>query len=287
MRGAPQEPATVAQLVVHGGAGAVPEAERTGRQAAVERALAAGWARLAASALEAVMAAVRHMEDEPLLNAGVGATLNEDGAVELDASVMVGADLRVGACAAVTDVRHPVDLARAVMDDGRHVLLVAEGASRFARGQDLAMCGNAAFITGARRAATRSPDQDTVGAVARDAGGRLAVAVSTGGVNGKLAGRVGDAPLPGCGFYADDSRGAAAGTGQGEAFMQLALCHAAVVEMGGGLGAAEAARAAVELLARRVGGAGGLIAIDSQGRIGAACNTQFMAWAQRQGDPGG
>src|SRR5213080_74954 len=114
-------------LIVHGGAGPVPASELAERQAAVERALEAGWERMVGGALEAAVAAVRHMEDEPLLNAGVGACLNADGVVELDAGVMEGAGLRAGGVACLRDVRHPIDLAVAVMQDGRHVLLAAEG----------------------------------------------------------------------------------------------------------------------------------------------------------------
>ena len=116
-------------LVVHGGAGPVPESELAERQAAVERALEAGWQRIGAGALDAAVAAVRHMEDEPLLNAGIGACLNADGVVELDAGVMDGRDRSAGGAACLRDVRHPIDLALAVMRDGRHVLLAADGAS--------------------------------------------------------------------------------------------------------------------------------------------------------------
>ena len=119
-------------LIVHGGAGPVPGTERTHRQAAVERARDIGWSTIGIGALAAAVAAVRHMEDEPLLNAGIGACLNSDGVVELDAGVMEGAGLRAGGVACLRDVRHPIDLAVAVMDDGRHVLLAADGASRFA-----------------------------------------------------------------------------------------------------------------------------------------------------------
>ena len=120
-------------LIVHGGAGPSPVAERPLRQAAVDRALAAGWALIGTGALAAAVAAVRQLEDEPLLNSGIGACLNLEGDVELDAGVMEGAQLRAGGVGAVRDVRHPIDLAMEVMKDGRHVLLVDDGASRFAR----------------------------------------------------------------------------------------------------------------------------------------------------------
>jgi L-asparaginase / beta-aspartyl-peptidase len=268
-------------LIVHGGAGGPPEHERAERRAAVERALDAGWAAMGQGALEAVVAAVRHLEDEPVLNAGIGASLNLDGEVELDAGVMEGTTLRAGAVGAVRDARHPIDLARAVMDDGRHVLLVGGGASRFARERGVETCGPEVFVTERQRLSWRAAAADTVGAVARDAAGRTAVAVSTGGMPRKWPGRLGDTPLPGAGFYADDRRGVACGTGVGEGFMRLCLCHLAVVEMAHGMSAGQVAPGAVEHLARRVGGSGGVILIDAAGRAAAAHNTPFMAWAQR------
>lgn len=270
-----------AALVVHGGAGAPSPHEYDERQSAVERALEAGWKSLREGALEAVLAAVRHMEDEPFLNAGIGACLNSDGEIELDAAVMEGTDLRVGAVGAVTDVRHPVDLARAIMEDGRHVLLVAGGASRFARDRGVETCDPSTFVTERQLRNFQRQGHDTVGAVAVDAQGHTAVAVSTGGVSFKLPGRVGDSPVPGAGFYADDGAGAVCGTGQGEGFMRLVLSHLAVIELKHGMGAQEVATGAVDFLHKRVGGEGGVILVTSDGEIAAAHNTPFMAWASR------
>jgi beta-aspartyl-peptidase (threonine type) len=263
------------QLVVHGGAGSPPEAERPQRQRAVEAALDRGWSALVEGALEAVVTAVRHMEDEPLLNAGIGASTNLDGSVELDAGLMEGTGLRVGSVAAVRDIRHPIEGARAVMDDGRHVLLAGAGASRLSAARGVELCDPATFLTPGR-----PPAGDTVGAVARDRDGRIAVAVSTGGTPRKLPGRVGDSPLVGCGFYAYDRLGGACATGLGEAFMRLVLCHQAVMEMAGAP-ASEVAGRLIQELARRVGGSGGLILVDARGGVGAAWNTPFMPWAER------
>lgn len=276
-------------LLVHGGAGAPPQAEYGVRNAAAERAADAGWAvlgRPGASALDAVVAAVRHLEDEPALNAGIGACLNSDGVVELDSAVMDGRDLRVGAVGAVRDVRHPVDAARAVMEAGRHVLLVAEGASRFARDAGLEIVPNDTFVTERQRdnlsrvLAAREV-ADTVGAVAVDAEGHVAVAVSTGGVYGKHPGRVGDSPLAGAGFYADDGAGAICATGQGEGFVRTVLCHRAALELERGMSVQQVADGAIEYLERRVGGSGGLIVVTPDGRVAAARNTPFMAVASR------
>ena len=265
-------------LIVHGGAGPVPDAERQPRQAAVERARDEGWSRIGDGALAAAVAAVRHMEDEPLLNAGIGACLNSDGEVELDAGVMLGADRRAGGAACLRDVRHPIDLAVAVMEDGRHVLLAAAGASRFAREHGIEMADPAIFVTDRKRQKLLE-GADTVGAVARDAEGHLAVAVSTGGRTGKLPGRIGDSPIPGAGFYADDRFGAVCGTGVGEAFIRLGLARLIVIELQHGMDAATVAIGAIEHLGKALQASGGVILIAHEGSPHAAFNTPAMPWA--------
>ena len=265
-------------LIVHGGAGSVPDDERDARRQAVERAREAGWAQISAGALEAAVAAVRHMEDEPLLNAGIGACLNADGVCELDAGVMEGAGRAAGAAACLRDVRHPIDLAVAVMRDGRHVLLAAEGASRFAREHGVEMADPSIFITDRKRQELLE-GADTVGAVARDAGGHIAVAVSTGGRVGKLPGRVGDSPIPGAGFYVDDRFGGVVGTGLGEAFIRLGLARLIVVELEHGMAPDAVARGAIEHLGQAMHAQGGVILIGRQGSPQAAFNTTFMPFA--------
>ncbi|HET7466654.1 MAG TPA: isoaspartyl peptidase/L-asparaginase family protein [Candidatus Dormibacteraeota bacterium] len=267
-------------LIVHGGAGPVPPAELPERQAAVERALEAGWRRIGDGAVEAAVAAVRHLEDEPLLNAGIGACLNADGVVELDAGVMDGRDRSAGGVACLRDVRHPIDLALAVMRDGRHVLLAADGASRFAREHGLEMCDPSIFITDRKRQEL-AQGADTVGAVARDADGHLGVAVSTGGRTGKLPGRIGDSPIAGAGFYADDRHGAIVGTGVGEAFIRLGLSRVAIVELEHGMDPAAVAKGAIEWLGRSMDAGGGVILIGREGEPQAAFNTPAMPWAMK------
>ena len=270
-------------LAVHGGAGTWSEELRPLAMEGIERALDAGLAAFGGGPLEACLAAVRFLEDDPIFNAGIGAALNADGFVELDAGVMDGRGLRAGAIAAVRDIRHPVDLARAVMEDGRHVLLVAEGASRFADLAGIEKADPKLFIVERRR---RQHEQwqrgegDTVGAVAFE-DGHVAAAVSTGGYTGKLPGRVGDSPIVGAGFYADDERGAAVCTGSGEGFMRLLIAKVAVDGMESSSGAEAGARA-LELLARRVAGKGGLITIDRQGFAAGGYNTEWMPWASRR-----
>ncbi|HLZ94329.1 MAG TPA: isoaspartyl peptidase/L-asparaginase [Candidatus Dormibacteraeota bacterium] len=267
-------------LIVHGGAGPVPESERAERQAAVQRALAIGWEHIGEGAMAAAVAAVRHMEDEPVLNAGLGACVNSEGDVELDAGVMEGAELRAGAAACLRDVRHPVDLALAIMRDGRHVILAAEGASKFARAHGVEMTDPSVFVNAARHRPAEA-GVDTVGAVARDGHGRLAVAVSTGGVAGKLPGRIGDSPIPGAGFYADDRFGAVCGTGLGEAFIRLGLARLMVVELQHGMDPAFIAQGAVDHLKAALGAPGGVILIPREGEPQAAYNTPAMPWAMR------
>jgi beta-aspartyl-peptidase (threonine type) len=161
------------------------------------------------------------------------------------------------------------------------VLLVGRGASEFARDRGLEMADPSLFITDRVRAKSHAPAGDTVGAVARDAEGHLAVAVSTGGTAGKHRGRVGDSPIVGAGFYADDTMGAACATGVGEGFIRLALCKHLVLELGHGYTSERAAREAIAYLERRVDGEGGVIVLGREAAPAAAFNTPFMAWAQR------
>jgi beta-aspartyl-peptidase (threonine type) len=271
-------------LVVHGGAGAVPVAERPGRQASVDRALGAGWDKIGQGALSAVVAAVRFMEDEPLLNCGIGACLNLEGEVELDAGVMEGAGFRAGGVTGVRDVRHPIELAVAVMREGRHVLLAGEGASRFARTQGVEMCDPSIFVIDRERQ-QRGGDfaaADTVGAVARDSTGRLAVAVSTGGIPNKWPGRVGDSAIPGAGIFADDRFGAVCGTGQGEAFIRLALARLMVVELEHGIEPQAVADGAVAYLRSALNAGGGVIVLGREGSPVASFNTAAMPWAKAE-----
>jgi beta-aspartyl-peptidase (threonine type) len=311
-------------IIVHGGAGNLeaddpassggPEAPRL---EGVRRACAAGWSILSSggSALDAVEAAVRALEDDPTFNAGTGATLTSAGDVELDASIMDGGSLRCGAVAVVRDVKNPVSLARAVMERTHHVLLAGPGASTFAREIGIPPHENRLLVTPRQRArwelaqaalrAQARPDEagperaggppeglhppgsksGTVGAVARDAHGHLAAATSTGGMSMKLPGRVGDTPIIGCGTYADDGLGAVSCTGHGERIIQLTLARHAADLVGRGRSAMDAAREAAALLGSRVQGEGGLIIVGPSGDVGFAHNTPVMsrAWTDADG----
>jgi L-asparaginase / beta-aspartyl-peptidase len=295
-------PAVTPAIAVHGGAGnllpddpASSGAPDAPRLEGVRRACAAGQRVLAAggSALDAVEAAVRVLEDDPTFNAGTGGTLTAAGDVELDASVMDGATLRCGAVAIVRDVRNPVTLARAVMERTPHVLLAGAGASALAREVGIPAIDNATLVTAAQRArwerATRGPGgpagHGTVGAVARDARGHLAAATSTGGTFRKRDGRIGDTPLVGCGTYADDALAAVSCTGHGEKIIQLTLARHAADLVGRGLAPMDAAREAVWTLGARVAGEGGLILVGPSGEVGFAHNTPVMsrAWTGADG----
>jgi beta-aspartyl-peptidase (threonine type) len=268
-----------AALVLHGGAGAWPDDIRVEATAAIERCADAGWASIDDGALEAVTAAVRALEDEPLFNAGIGACLTSARTIEHDAGVMVGATLAAGGVGSVLGPRHPIDLARAVMERTPHVLLVGPGAVRFGVTAGVEMADPAVFLTERRRQGLIT--SDTVGAVAIDAAGHCACAVSTGGYTGKMPGRLGDSPLPGAGFYADDRAGAVAGTGTGEGFIRLALAHQVRDLLAAGASAQAAAEAAVALLKEEMDMTGGLIVVDRAGRTGSAHSTAHMPVAVR------
>ena len=270
-------------LIVHGGAGPTPTGAPEPYRAGCRAALLAGWEILRAggSALDAVQAAIYILEDDPHFNAGRGTVLNADGEVELDASLMDGEDLRAGAVGAVRRIRHPIALARTVLEEGRHVLLVGEGAQRLARRVGMSECPEEELITEARRrqweTVRAAASEGTVGAVASDRDGRLAAGTSTGGTAGKHAGRVGDSALIGCGIYADSRVGGASATGLGEAIIRVVLAKSAIDQLKAGRDPAEAARAAVALLREEGRGHGGIILLDRLGRIGVARNTPWMA----------
>jgi len=276
-------------VIVHGGAGSVAPARRAEHVAGCELALAAALAVLhgGGSALDAAQRAVEVLEDDPLFNAGRGSCLHEDGGVELDAALMDGDGLRYGAVCAMPAVRHPIAVARAVMEDGRHALYAAEGAMRFAESRGFERVPDEALITDSARLrwrAVRAGKAEsgwaggTVGAVAFD-GVHVAAATSTGGMTDKRRGRVGDTPLPGAGTYADDLAGGVSATGHGEKIMRVGLGFQVIAGLRGGADPMAVAAEAVAMLASRVGGTGGVIALDRAGRPGRANNTETMTWA--------
>ncbi len=286
-------------LAIHGGAGVLPRPEMTedaaaARHAALARVLAAGEAVLAAdgSALDAVTAAVRALEDEPLFNAGRGAVFTRAGTHEMDAAIMDGRDRRAGAVAGICGPRNPIDAARAVMERTSHVLMAGDGALAVARDAGLPFETPEHFFTQdrwdslqetLRMEAEGTLDDDpsrrhgTVGAVALDRAGHLAAATSTGGMTAKSAGRIGDSPLIGAGTYAEDASCAISCTGDGEAFIRLSVAHEIAARMRhGGQDLALAARQVVQDDLVAIGGSGGLVAVGADGTVTMPFNCEGM-----------
>jgi len=277
-------------LAIHGGAGVVPRAHMTAEResacrAALSRALRAGENVLVAggAALDSVTAAVSALEDEPLFNAGRGAVFTRNATHEMDAAIMDGQSRRAGAVAGIAGLRSPVRLARVVMEQTDHVMMIGEGALALARDAGLAFEEDAYFFTQERwdslqetlrMQADGTLDNDpsrrhgTVGAVARDRAGNLAAATSTGGMTAKRAGRVGDSPIIGAGTFADNATCAISATGDGEAFIRRVVAHeihARIRHAGQSL--ADAAEHVVQVDLAAHDGSGGLIAIDCDGNM--------------------
>jgi beta-aspartyl-peptidase (threonine type) len=285
-------------LAIHGGAGTItraqmtPEREQQYREA-LRQALQEGYAVLQAggSSLDAVVAAIRVLEDSPLFNAGRGAVLNRDGVAELDATIMDGRTLKAGAVAVVQTVKNPILLARRVMEATPHVLLIGRAAEAFAHEQGLELVPKEYFIVPERRLqlqrlreqgmgmapASTGSTYGTVGAVALDRAGNLAAGTSTGGLMGKLPGRVGDSAIIGAGTYADNATCAVSATGQGEYFMRGVIAHeiAALMKYAG-LSLRQAASAAIYGTLASLGGQGGVIALDRNGQLAMVFNTEGM-----------
>jgi len=284
-------------MAVHGGAWNIPDEAVEASREGVRHALQSGWdlLRKGAASLDAVECAVRMLEDNPHFDAGRGSRLNSEGKVEMDASIMEGGELLAGAVAAIQGVRNPISLARRVMTDSQHVLLVGDGARQFADKIGAEFCHTGDLLVGRERerfmrvqagesdlveSEFGTPEDDrpmgTVGAVALDRSGDLAAATSTGGTQNKAPGRVGDTPVIGAGTYADNLAGAASATGWGEAILRVVLSKAAVDHMGAGHSPRNAGRQALATL-NRVNGLAGLILLDPGGRAAAVFNTPRMA----------
>ena len=291
-------------LAIHGGAGAIerskmtPDLERAYRDG-LERSLRAGYEILekGGSSLDAVEAAVRVLEDDPHFNAGKGAVFTEAGTNELDASIMEGKTLKAGAVASVKHIKNPISLARMVMEKSPHVMMDGAGAEAFAKQNGVELVDQKYFYTEERWQALQRVKEEqkkgggvggnksliserdrhgTVGAVALDQAGNLAAATSTGGTTNKKAGRIGDSPIIGAGTYANNATCAISATGDGEYFIRATVAHdvSALMEYRG-LSLGDAAQAVLDKVAK-LGGTGGLIAIDRKGNITQPFNTAGM-----------
>lgn len=299
-------------IVIHGGAGVIerkdmsPETEAAYR-AAMARAVATGTAVLdrGGAAMDAVEAVIRELEDDPLFNAGRGAVFTAEGTNSLDAAVMDGATLKAGAVAGVTRTRHPISLARAVMEKSKHVMMVGAGADAFSVSAGLEQVEPSFFFTERRwaqlvaeltaqglpipprpqgapaaHAFITIPDDrkfGTVGVVALDSAGNVAAGTSTGGTTAKRWGRVGDSPIIGAGTYASNQSCAVSGTGTGEYFIRLTVAReiCALVQYGG-LSLQKAADEVIQTRLTALGGDGGIIALTPDGQIAWSFNTSGM-----------
>lgn len=268
----------VPALIVHGGAGADPTEGRDELREGMIEAVTAGWAELSrrGSALDGVEAAVRALEDHPRFNAGRGSVLTAAGTVEMDASIMEGHGLANGAVAAVTALRHPISLARRILDEGRHCLFVGSGAMERAGALGLAFCDPAELVTDRQLSRLRGIQAGTVGAVALDRSGVIAAGTSTGGIAGKLPGRVGDSALIGCGTYAESTLGGVSCTGDGEAIIRVVLARRALEILKAVDDPDHACQVAMDVLVEEGRGQGGLIVVDWKGRLGWAHSTPLM-----------
>jgi beta-aspartyl-peptidase (threonine type) len=273
-------------IMVHGGLKTLSREEEEPMRAGCLSALAVGWQilRSQGSALEAVEQAVRALEDNPLFNAGFGSALNADGEVEMDAAIMDGSTLRAGGVAVLRQVSNPISVARRVMESSA-VLLAGEGARRFAEEHCPELCTSDSMITWEAQEEWRAhgetaqpASKDTVGAVALDSEGNLAAATSTGGLCGKLPGRIGVSPLVGCGLYAD-LLGAVSLTGDGESIIRTALASRLLGLLHTGVEPQAAAEAGIAFFREHVPGEAGCILLDRQGRIGWTHHSPNMSGA--------
>lgn len=289
-------------IIVHGGAWDIPAMEHQAHKDGCKAAMMAGYEILrgGGTALEAIERAIIMMEDDPTFDAGIGSHLNRDGAVQLDAGIMHGKTLQVGAVAAVERMKNPIMLARHLLTSD-HNMMVGSGADAYALRKGFEACDPQILITAreiarweAAKAETPTSSDEfgdivrlakpgTVGAVAIDRMGNIVAGTSTGGTLYKPVGRVGDSPLPGCGYFADNALGGVSSTGHGESIIRIQLARTAA-DLCSRLNAPAAATAAISALGDRVGGLGGLILLDHAGRVGFAHNTPNMARAYLTSD---
>ncbi|MFA7418744.1 MAG: isoaspartyl peptidase/L-asparaginase [Melioribacteraceae bacterium] len=277
-------------LVIHGGAGTIlkknmPPEKEAAYTVKLNEALSAGYKILetGGTSLDAVNAAINIMEDSPLFNAGKGAVLTEKGEAELDASIMEGKTLMAGAVAGVKHIKNPINLARLVMEKSPHVMMIGDGAEEFAKQNNYELVDNKYFITEERWMQylkikeAQDKKHGTVGCVALDKSGNLAAGTSTGGMMMKKFGRVGDAPIIGAGTYANNNTCAVSATGHGEYFIRLGVAKdiSSLIEYKN-YSLDQAASEVINIKLAKLGGTGGVIAIDKDGNVAMPFNTEGM-----------
>jgi len=297
----PEQPKVEWAIALHGGAGNMDSTKFSANdikryEDSLKAALTIGKMALSEGqpALDVVEMVVRNLEDNPLFNAGKGSVFTNDGRNELDAAIMDGRDLNAGAVAGVGDIRNPISAARVVMEKSPHVLLVGKGASLYSSQNGVELVDSTYFYTEKRwqilqRTLQKAGKNGTVGCVVLDKYGNLAAATSTGGMNNKRYGRVGDVPIIGAGTYANNKTCAVSATGHGEYYIRYTVAHdiSALMEYKG-VSLSEAAHEVVNEKLSNEAGNGGIIAVDKYGNITLEMNStgMFRAWANANGEEG-
>lgn len=289
-------------IIVHGGAGDISDSRVPGKFSGMKKSVKIGYEilRNGGSAMDAVEKAVNSMEEDPEFNAGYGSCLNTNGEVEVEASIMNGNTLRGGCCTLLHDIMHPISVARKVMEKTHHNFIGGESAMKFAAEHGFEILPKGSLVTeDAKRALEAFLQQvekgestefskteldkhepGTVGAVAIDKNGDIAVATSTGGISGKIPGRIGDTPLLGCGTYADNEVGGVSTTGHGETIMKFNLAQRILSEMRlKGTSAQKATEIQTEAMTKRLVGTGGAITLGKNREIGIHWSSRRMSWA--------
>lgn len=292
-------------LIVHGGAGSIPDSRVQEKFEGVKKAAMVGHdvLRKTGNVLDAIEAAIHIMEDDPAFNAGKGSVLNLAGGVEMEALITEGKNMSAGSVTLVRNIAHPISLARLVMEKTPHTILGGDGVEEFIikmgipRVPEYSLVTNAAINAleefqkhrGSGPSATEIGDTvpggvGTVGCVAVDSSGHVASGTSTGGITGKYKGRIGDTPLPGCGGYSDDEAGAVSSTGHGESILKYNLASRIIASMQQGQSAQNATTAGCEGMTKRVGKTAGAITVSNKGDIGISFTSKRMAWAYQVDD---
>jgi len=280
------------KIIVHGGAGEILDEHINAHLSGCKQAIEIGWKILhqGGTSLMAIEHSIRLLEDNPVFDAGRGSFLNKDGFVEMDAIVMKGDDLNIGAVAGVSQIRNPISLAIQILQNSKHNMLSGQGALKFAQNLDLEECEPNWFVTEYthniwKKEINNSKTFGTVGCVALDSYGNIASGTSTGGTIHKETGRIGDTSLVGCGAYADNATAGVSATGDGEAIMKVVLsklaCDLTMIETS----VEHAINKSIQILHSRTRSHAGLIMIDNKGNLGCTFNTPRMsrAWIDRQG----
>ncbi|KAA3615717.1 MAG: peptidase T [Calditrichaeota bacterium] len=283
------------KIIIHGGAWDIPKILHKAHLKGIKDALNVGREILSKSddSLETVLAIIKNLEDNPTFDAGKGSFLNSAGEVEMDAAIMVGEDLSIGAVAAIQNVKNPIEVANLVRTKSQHVLLVGVGAASFASAHNTQAAKTENLLVGREKKLhtqlskqkevniksffEKKVPSDTVGAVVINSRGQIVVGTSTGGTPHKMAGRVGDCPIAGSGFFADNLLGGVACTGWGEGILRVQLAREVIDRVKAGVSPQKAVNDSVAYMRERVNGDGGVIFINNAGKIAFAFNTPFMA----------